>query len=336
MKRSEYEQLLQKLTARREMLVNLTTSFKSRQLKRAHLAELQANLAKSQRDQELEEQKQMETFGHVSSELNTLRNPTLSPRLISKDSPRFSDLEKQLLNLQETAAKRANTLEELKKSDTVNQTRLGALLEKNQEIKRRFRKLEKLKVRQPPPVPLIFQIEELEAIRRDLEQGIREANLDSIPQLRLKIEAKHAKNKGKQAELCQLGADCDSETKGILLAKQSITSTFAQLESLSASLQSINTAMKDTLKVSQSARSETGKLRSELKRARIVMTEKVTQKKAELAAITKKIEAEKEKVSLLAKRKVLVEQLERKIEEARADLIQRQSSLPVVQQLTTT
>jgi chromosome segregation ATPase len=156
-----------------------------------------------------------------------------------------------------------------------------------------------------------------------------------IPQLRARINAKESKSRLRLAELHRLGADCDAAAQDMLLAKGVATSTFAQLGALSASLQSTNTAMKASLDASQSARLQIEGLRRQLRQVNITGPEKVARKRAEVEEIPKRIKVESnEKVALLAKRRVLVERLERKLEEVRTELVERQSTHPALQELT--
>jgi chromosome segregation ATPase len=335
MKRSDLVPLLEKLSANQQIISNLTRKLEAREAKRTRLADLRAALTESNDSQHLEEQHQMEEFAKITSELNTLRNPKLSARFSSKDRPRIPELEEQFTSLQATSEKREQTLQELSAINSINESHISTILEKNRQMKQRFRKLEKLKVRQPPPVPLILQMQELMAIRRHLEEDIEDARTVRIPQLRGRIERKEEKNGLKREELRGLGAECEAASQDIVSTRAQINSMFAQLEGLSAGLQNINNEMKSSLDGAQSARSQIERLRVRLKQETVMMTEKVAQKRDEVAQIPKRIQAEQdEKVGLLAKRKVLEEQLARKLEDVRAELVERQSKLPVVRELT--
>jgi hypothetical protein len=296
--------------------------------KAARLVQLRADIARAREESKLEEQKQMEIFSKTTSELNTLRNPDSSTRPSSK-------LEGDLALLQTTLEKRVVLLHGVQASAGVSEATLSAWMSNNQDLKQRFRKLEKLKVRQPPPVPLILQLEELEVVRSDLQKSILDMESVGIPQLRAKIEAKEKKNHLKHAGLRKLAAECDATACNIEVTKAAISSTFAQLEAKSAALQTINLEMKATLDASQSARSQIERLRLELKQEQILSTEKIHRKKSEVSDIPRKVQLTQDaKAAQLVKRTTLIEQLERKLEEARFELIQRQSALPVVQELT--
>jgi hypothetical protein len=332
MKRSDLDPLLEKLSANKQILSVLSSSMAELDAKSTRLSQLRAEIARVCEETQLEEQQQMEEFSTTTSELNTLRSRHLSPRPGDRRSP---ELEEDLVHLHGTLKGKVALLQDLRASSGANQTTLAGLIERKQELKQRFKKLEKLKVRQPPPVPLILQLEELEVEQSDLRKSIVDAESVEIPRLRAKIDAKRAKNRLKQGGFQNLAAEYDVVARNIETTKALIASTFVQLEAKSTELQAINLEMKGRLDVSQSARLKIEKLRSQLKDEQIAWTEKIQRKKAQIADIPKKVKLDQDaKAAQIVKRTALIEQLEKKLEEARVDLIQRQSALPIVQELT--
>jgi DNA repair exonuclease SbcCD ATPase subunit len=156
-----------------------------------------------------------------------------------------------------------------------------------------------------------------------------------LPSLRVIIESKTSKNHFKLAELRRLSAECDAVAHEILVTKSSIGATFARLEDMSMALQAVNDAMEGEIQRSHAERSEIESINKVLKAETESHRLAVAQKREEIADIPNKAKAkEAEKATLLAKKKAMGEQLERKLEEVRQDLIARQATLPIVVTLT--
>jgi hypothetical protein len=129
----------------------------------------------------------------------------------------------------------------------VNAANLDALIEGNQEMKRRFRRLEKCRVRLPPPAPLILRLHDLEAARRGLRGAVGRALAAEIPALRARAEAKESKNRLKLAELRRLAADCGAAEREAAAARTATAAASRRLEGLSSELQAIHVEMRNGL-----------------------------------------------------------------------------------------
>jgi hypothetical protein len=231
--------------------------------------------------------------------------------------------------------KQSQLLLELEASDSVNEGHLSALLKKNQEMKQRFKRLEKFKVRLPQPVPLLLQMDDIENVRAELANAVHEVRDVEVPRLRARIEAKTSKNHLKLAELRRMGADCDALAHGILVTKAAIAATFARLEDSGTELQAVNVEMQAELEGAVADRAEIDELRGELKREVDEWPQKIGKARAEIDdlpnhAQTRSIEKEK----LVLKKRALIDQLEKKLDDVRQDLIARQAAMPIVQELT--
>jgi superfamily I DNA and RNA helicase len=93
MQESDFTGFEQRLIAREAFRDDLKRKLADRKSNAKRLIEVRSLIATVIRESEDEEQKQMETFVQAASELNTLRNPDLSKRLISPDRPNLSKLE---------------------------------------------------------------------------------------------------------------------------------------------------------------------------------------------------------------------------------------------------
>jgi hypothetical protein len=335
MTRADLTELEQRLLEVQQTRDQLKQKVAARQASTKRLISVRACIEEIQLQTEEDEQQQIEEFGQAASELNTLRHPDLSKRLLTpSDLPKY---EADLAGLTERSQRQAQLLADLHASDAVNAANLSALIEKNQEMKQRYRILEKYKVRLPLPVPMVLQIHDLEAVKCELAGAVQRGLTVEIPTLKAKIEAKGSKNHLKLAELRRIAADCDAAEHEIIGTKTATAATSSRLEGLSSELQAIHLAMKSEIDRSSAERVAIEKVRDELKREAVKGPEKVAQAKKELEDLPNRARTNDDnKATLLVKRKALLVQLQKKFEEARQDLVRRQASLPVVIALTKT
>jgi chromosome segregation ATPase len=243
-------------------------------------------------------------------------------------------LEAALPSAREKFESLSHTYDKLAATDSANAAALGPIREQVRKVRERFAILAKFKRRLPPSAPVMFHIDDLENTYRHLREFVAQCTAE-IPCVRAKIEATTAKHGAIKAELERLTTETDRVIGEIDEKKAQIAAVFAQLETSSSLLQSINEERKQEVHKMKPARAEIDKLRTRVREAELELIAQGEKLQTELNTYNPKLKAAREdNATLLQKKRVMCEGLEKKLEELRQDLIERQSNQPEVQALT--
>jgi chromosome segregation ATPase len=313
---------------------DLEGQVKQREAGHARLAELRAQARTRQKSNAADEQQQQDELAHASADLKQLRKQIMPAMKDGYGEKEVQRLQLSLASLRQTFENTSRAHEELAAIDAANEAALTALLDHIRGVKVRYRKLVKFKVRLPQPTPVILQMVDLERTCLDLIALVAEAE-DKIPTLRAKIESSTEKNHLGAAEVERLEARARSVALEIEQIKAEVTATFAQLETFSISLRVTNEATKAEVDKSQETRAVVESLCAMIKKEEsefVARLEKCQKERAEFPARLK--QASDDKAATIAKKKSILEEVGRKLDDIRQELIRRQGGLPIVQQLT--
>ena len=335
--REEFAMMEQKLVAQRQVMEELEGQIKEEQEKNRELLDLRSQVDQLARQNEEEEQRQMKELSEATNELHSFHAQEAPKRSIFAgigEQNKLPKLEAQLASLKEKHEKVSKMLEEFEAANAANETQEKPVLEQIEKIEARIQKLEKYKVRIPPSSPIILQMEDLENTKSCLEQVIK-SSVDAIPKVTESVELIQSQNSLKVAELNRLNAEGEAVALEIDQTKAKIDGIFGDLEKLSGELQGVNVETKAEVDKSAAERKQNEELQWKKKDEVAKLTKQIEECKEELAKYPMYIRnAHNDSATLLNKRKSMVEQLEKKLDEVHQELIEKQSESPVVKQLT--
>jgi chromosome segregation ATPase len=333
MDRSDFEAKQRQLASISETAAELKRKIAVKEETRKRLADLQSRVEAMKKANDDEELQQMEELAEVTADLHALRNPDFSKRLFNPEK-KLSKLESTFANHIERFEKNSQTIEDLKDQEQENEAQLQPIKTDISRVKQHCRELDRFKGRLPAPVPILFQMEDLENARVDLQSAVAQ-NRANLELLQSKVASFKSKKLLRIAELERANTDADGSSQDVVQIKGRITAAFNELEALSTSLQAINVAMKSEVDKSQAARSEIEALRAQMKSEMTRLSETLSKRRQEVAALPNRMRVLDDGTqAVLNKKRIIVEQLQKKLSDLKQDLMSRYSDTPVVQDLT--
>jgi chromosome segregation ATPase len=325
--REELQILQEKLTQLSKRKSDLEASIRTKSEFKKNLPELRQKIEVLSRENEAEEERQMDELAEAQAERKKLRS-------IDSVTPKLAEAEETLSGLQEKHDRVSVSLEELTATDTSNQAQITPLSTQLRKTKAFFARIEKVGGKLPPLSPMILRLEDLEDTKAQLT-ALLERSLVEIPRLAAKIEGKTGKIQMRKLELHRRDSEVDSWHHSIDQAKLQVASIFGQLEKLSIQRQTDNARLKMETDQALAEREAMDRKSAEWKAESAKLEGRLAAEKAGLDSVPDQIQAAYDDgETLLHKKKSMLEQLEKKLDEVRQNLLRRQAEDPTVQKLT--
>jgi chromosome segregation ATPase len=333
MDRSDVDAKKKQLAAAVDELEQLKRKIAVKEEPRKRIADLRSKIDSIKKEGDAEDLRQMQELAQVSADLHSLRNPDFTKRLF-KAGDKLPKLEATFASLTERFEKQAQQIEELQKTDAMNESQLKPIKGEIADMKKTIRELDQFKGRLPAAAPILLQIEDLEDTEAGLGRVVEQEGID-VARLKSKLESLASENVIKIAEHRRITAEAGIAAQDAVQTKGKITAVFNELEALSSQLQVINVAMKAEVDKSQAGRSEIESLRPKVKQEMAKIAETLAKRREEVARLPTQIKVVDDgTVAVLSKKRAIVEQLQKKLADVRHDLISRYADTPIVHDLT--
>lgn len=300
------------------------------------LSELRARADRLRQENDQEEERQMQELSQATNDLYALRNPAVdAPKWTALfETSKIGKLESSLAAAREKFDKASRQHDELAANDAANEIALAGILDHIRAVKTRYRQLEKFKVRLPSPDLVILHMLDAENTYSGLVRYLEWAR-SAIPQAQAKIQSLTARAGPLRAELARLDSDSAAIYQDLEQTKTQTATNFLQLETFTGTLKAATVLIRSEEARADGVRSEIDALRRQTREEETALRSRLEKCQEARRSFPARMQAAKaDGATLVHKKKSLVEQLEKKLDDMRHDLVARQSNTPTVQRLT--